>query len=132
MTSSGPKTVIYENGNDQNCLKYSNIGCLKCSNRFYIRNGVCKKIQDQCEEYTENGVCTRCYEGYYLNNQYCIALDPLCAEADNNGLCTRCYKNYVNVEGKCYIRSNVEITSTSNLPKDQLCLEWSGNQCSKC
>lgn len=60
--------------------------------------------------YDSAGICLKCYGNYYLTYGYCVALDPLCAAANNEGYCTKCYKNYVNIEGKCYIKSNIQIS----------------------
>lgn len=58
-------------------------------------------------------------------------MDPLCQEANSSGFCTKCYKNYVEVDGKCYIQSNVEVTQ-QEVPIDELCINWSSGKCVQC
>lgn len=83
-----------------------------------MKNGVCKKVQDECDTFDKvTGSCYSCHSSYYLSSGTCITMDPLCQEANSKGECTKCYKNYINIDGKCYIQSNVQVSS-SDVPKD--------------
>lgn len=68
VTSTGPHVITYEYsyGGDI-CLRYNGAVCVLCAYRFYLSNGACVKVQDECEQYDNvTGICTKCYSNYYL------------------------------------------------------------------
>jgi hypothetical protein len=56
-------------GANSYCTDYDPTGkCTKCSQRYYLFNGQCKQVSDQCNTYDPDyGYCTSCYFGYKIN-----------------------------------------------------------------
>lgn len=52
------------------CTYWDNGTCLSCSGDYYADdNGVCVKVDDECEYWKVSGICARCSYGWAVNNQ---------------------------------------------------------------
>ena len=95
-----------------NCAQVGANGqCVQCAYRFYIVNGYCQAVSDQCYTWNSaNGQCTGCYQGYVLQGGACVRDNsgggsnnnvPNCAQVGSNGLCVQCAYRFYNLNGYC-------------------------------
>jgi hypothetical protein len=61
--------IVIIGGTNTYCTVYDITGqCKQCSQRYYLSNGQCIRVSDQCNTYDPNyGYCTSCYLGYLVN-----------------------------------------------------------------
>lgn len=86
----------------------SNQQCLKCIDRFYLRQNTCLRVNHLCKEYNSEGACTSCFIGYALQGGKCLIdltiLPALnCVRVDSEtGLCRQCDNRfYLHSKGFC-------------------------------
>lgn len=99
---------------DPNCVEAANGACTKCATRWYLKDGVCTAVSDQCNTWNEvSGECTSCFEGWALNAGKCevaggqnTSTDPNCNQSDANGTCTKCNFRWVLKNGTCSVVSD--------------------------
>ena len=62
-------------GSIPNCAQVSADGryCVQCNYRFFLYNGVCQSVSEQCNTWDVNtGGCTSCFNGYVLSGSNCV------------------------------------------------------------
>ena len=85
---------------DPNCVRFDeNQTCVRCSSRFFMRNGLCTPVSPLCRTFNVTiGICLSCYQGYTLSVGSCrIGVsneDIYCRLKNNNNICVQCYPNY--------------------------------------
>lgn len=106
---------------DPNCVESANGACTKCASRWYLSNGVCTAVSNQCNTWDENtGACTSCFDGWTLNAGQCqsagqqsTSSDPNCNQSDANGVCTKCNFRWVLKNGTCsQLATNARLGTT--------------------
>lgn len=101
--------------------------CLRCSDRWVMRNGQCSPVDDNCATWNRNGACTSCYKGYGINNGACVRQneqgpsDAGCAQWNwDQQRCLQCAERWVMLNGSC-------------APVDDYCSTWNNNgACTSC
>ena len=90
---------------------WENQVCKQCSARWVFNNqNKCVPINDNCQQWDNNGACTSCYAGYVLQGGKCTQGNSLCQSSNSNGACTSCYSGYILDNGSC-----VPISKLANL-----------------
>ena len=83
------------------CLKKVGGQCTACAYRYFLNNGLCLQVSDQCMTFNATfGYCTSCYGGYQLNDGVCLQSLPNCAVPAANG-CVTCDPGYYSNGGEC-------------------------------
>ena len=135
LASSAQASSLRRSLQDPNCNQwnYNTNSCDKCSWMYYMHDGLCTRVSDDCNGYNEaNGHCTGCYHGYTLDE-----VDGTCnpdegAPASGDDLpegchlydceaqrCTECKEGYrLTEEGTCEM-----IPATGGNP-DPNCKIW--------
>lgn len=90
---------------------WKNQVCLKCSNRWFFNSeNRCVPVDDNCNNYADDGSCTSCFPGYAVTNGVCLTVNPLCRTLNEDGTCASCYPQNILNEGNC-----VPISRLANL-----------------
>ena len=45
--------------------------CQRCQDRYYLNNGLCVNLPENCDQVTSTGICVRCVEGYEIREGKC-------------------------------------------------------------
>ena len=89
------------------CLKCSanNLSnCSKCSNFYFLSNGICNACSDGCKTCNSSSACTECDLGYLLvstsNLTQCSRCSEGCSKCTTTS-CSECYHGYFKSSGTC-------------------------------
>ena len=81
---------------------WKNQVCLKCSHRWFFNSQKrCVPVDDNCNNYADDGSCTSCYPGYSVREGVCLSVNPLCKTLNADGTCASCYPQNILHEGNC-------------------------------
>ena len=89
---------------DSGCATWDwdNQVCLKCSHRWFFNSQKrCVPVDDNCNNYADDGSCSSCYPGYSVRDGVCLAVNPLCKTLNEDGSCASCYRQNILHEGNC-------------------------------
>ena len=90
---------------------WKNQVCLKCSHRWFFNSqNRCVPVDDNCNNYADDGSCTSCFPGYAVNQGVCLTVNPLCKTLNQDGTCASCYPQNILNQGNC-----VPISKLANL-----------------
>lgn len=107
-------SVINNVGSNVYCTQFNGTACVKCMNRYYVKDNTCYSIDPNCLTYNATtGYCLTCYSGYsvsslgncFLPNSNTIS-DPYCTSVINSK-CINCLNGwYVDqLTGHCTLMS---------------------------
>lgn len=102
------------------CLKKVGRRCTACAFRYFLSNGLCLQVSDQCLTFHASfGYCTSCYGGYQLNDGVCEQSLPNCAVPAPSG-CATCNPGYYSNDGEC---TPVSLYCNGSDPSTGFCLD---------
>jgi hypothetical protein len=116
---------IVPQNQDPYCIQKSGSSCLACTDRYYLNQGVCTRVDSSCWQYVMvGGACISCQNGFRLVDGKCVqalSSDPNCETADFNSICTRCRFGFGLKNNRCE-------------PISILCVDfdYNTNRCSAC